>query len=209
VYWIELSGYLASLLVFTSFYMRRMIPLRIVAIASNIAFIVFGYGTGTWPVLILHTVLLPLNLWRTVEMRRLTRRVEAASKGALSLDWLKPFMRSVHYRNGQQLFAKGDLADRMFFVVDGQIGLEEIGVRIGPGEIFGEIALFSTDRRRTMTARCVGDTELLWIGEAELQQLCYQNPAMAFHLLRLITNRLMSNMARVEATANGSATVSR
>lgn len=197
--WVELAGYLASLLVFTSFYMRRMIPLRVVAIGSNVAFIVFAYGNGTLPVLILHSVLLPLNLWRTFEMLRLTRRVEAAAKGDLSLDWLKPFMRSVRHPQGHKLFAKGDSADRMFFVVDGQVVLEEIGRQIGPGEILGEIALFSTDHRRTMTARCVEDTELLWIGEDEIAQLCYQNPAMAFHLLRLITGRLVENLARAEA----------
>jgi CRP/FNR family transcriptional regulator, cyclic AMP receptor protein len=197
--WVELAGYLASLLVFTSFYMRRMIPLRLVAIGSNVAFIVFGFGTGTMPVLILHTVLLPLNLWRTVEMLRLTRRVEAAAKGDLSLDWLKPFMRSVRYPRDYLLFSKGDFADRMYFVVSGAVHLEEIGAHIGPGEILGEIALFSADHRRTMSARCVDDTELLWIGEDEIAQLCYQNPAMAFHLLRLITGRLVDNLARAEA----------
>ena len=200
MHWVELAGYLASLLVFTSFYMRRMIPLRVVAIGSNIAFIVFGYGTGTMPVLILHTVLMPLNLWRTVEMLRLTRRVAAAAKGDLSLDWLKPFMRSVHHPRGHRLFAKGDTADRMYFVVSGAILLEEIGAHIGTGEILGEIALFSADHRRTMTARCVEDTELLWIGDDEIAQLCYQNPAIAFHLLRLITGRLVDNLARAEAT---------
>jgi hypothetical protein len=199
--WIELSGYAASLLVFTSFYMRRMIPLRSVAIASNLAFIVFGYGTGTMPVLILHLLLLPMNLWRTFEILRLTRRVESAAKGDLSLDWLKPFMRSVRQPAGHTLFRLGDPADRLFYVVDGAVALEEIGTRLGPGDIFGEIALFSAERRRTLSARCATDCELLWIGEAELQQLCYQNPAMAFHLLRLITNRLLRNLARAESAA--------
>jgi hypothetical protein len=191
--WIEIAGYLASALVFTSFYMRRMIPLRVVAIGSNIAFIVFGYGTGTLPVLILHVLLLPMNVWRTVEIVRLTRRVEAASKGDLSLDWLKPFMRSVRHPTGHVLFRLGDTADRMFYVVSGEVALEEIGACVGPGEIFGEIALFSSERRRTLSARCATDCELLWIDEPELQQLCYQNPAMAFHLLRLVTNRLLRN----------------
>jgi hypothetical protein len=200
----EISGYLASALVFTSFYMRRMIPLRVVAIGSNIAFIVFGYGTSTMPVLILHVLLLPMNVWRTIEIVRLTRRVEAASKGNLSLDWLKPFMRSVHHPAGHPLFRLGDPADRLFYLVDGAVALEEIGARLGPGDIFGEIALFSAERRRTLSARCATDCELLWIDEAELQQLCYQNPAMAFHLLRLITNRLLRNVARAELTSGPS-----
>ncbi len=161
--WIETSGYLASALVFSSFYMRRMIPLRVVAIGSNIAFIAFGYGTGILPVLILHLALLPMNVWRTVEMVRLTRRVEAASRGDLSLDSLKPFMHSVRHPAGHELFRLGDTADRMYYVVSGEVELTEIGVRLGPGDIFGEIALFSAERRRTLSVRCVTDCELLWI----------------------------------------------
>jgi CRP/FNR family transcriptional regulator, cyclic AMP receptor protein len=199
--WIEIVGYIAALLVFTAFYMKRMIPLRLVAIGSNVAFIAFAYGSGTMPILILHAVLLPLNVWRTFEMMRLIRRVEAAAKGDLSLDWLRPFMRSVRHPQGHLLFHKGETADRMFYVVKGEVLLEEIGRAIAPGGLFGEIALFSAEHRRTMSARCETDTELLWIGESELVQLCYQNPGMAFHLLRLITNRLIENIDRLEPRA--------
>ena len=30
------------------------------------------------------------------------------------MDWLKPFMSERHYRKGDILFAKGELADEMF-----------------------------------------------------------------------------------------------
>ena len=42
----ELVGYLASALVFATFYMKTMMPLRAVAIASNVAFISYGYVGG-------------------------------------------------------------------------------------------------------------------------------------------------------------------
>jgi hypothetical protein len=50
----ELVGYLASTLVFATFYMKTMMPLRTVAIASNVAFISYGYLGGMAPILILH-----------------------------------------------------------------------------------------------------------------------------------------------------------
>ena len=50
----ELVGYLASALVFATFYMKTMMPLRAVAIASNVAFISYGYVGGMAPILILH-----------------------------------------------------------------------------------------------------------------------------------------------------------
>ena len=60
----EAAGYLASGLVFAAFCMKEMIPLRIVGICSNLAFIVYGLGLGLVPVWALHAVLLPMNGWR-------------------------------------------------------------------------------------------------------------------------------------------------
>jgi CRP/FNR family cyclic AMP-dependent transcriptional regulator len=55
--------------------MRTMIPLRLIAISSNVAFIVCGFYGGIYPVLVLHVILLPMNIWRTSEMWRLVRNV--------------------------------------------------------------------------------------------------------------------------------------
>jgi hypothetical protein len=57
-------GFIASGLVLAAFGMKDMINLRIVAICSNIAFIVYGYVLDLPPILILHVMLLPLNGWR-------------------------------------------------------------------------------------------------------------------------------------------------
>ncbi len=68
--WIEATGYLASALVFTTFYMKTMIRLRIAAIASNMLFIAYGFFADLPPILILHLALLPMNVWRTVDVPR-------------------------------------------------------------------------------------------------------------------------------------------
>jgi hypothetical protein len=60
-------GYLASALVLAAFCMKEMIPLRIVAVCSNIAFLSYGLALGLVPVWLLHAVLLPLNCWRLWE----------------------------------------------------------------------------------------------------------------------------------------------
>jgi hypothetical protein len=196
--WIVGVGYLASALVFATFCMRTMVPLRLAAISSNIAFIVYGVYGGIYPVLVLHAVLLPMNIWRTSEMMRLVNKVKAAAKGDLSVDWLKPYMKALHCRPGEVLFRRGDEADRLFLIVTGELVLEEINRTLHPGDLLGEIALFSAKHQRTQTARCNGAVDLVWIGEQELAQLCYQNPAISFHLLRLITNRLIENASRIE-----------
>jgi len=70
----EPIGYLASLLVLATFCMRGMIALRAVAIASSVAFVLYGWLVGIDPVLILHLVLLPTNSWRLVQAMRAQQR---------------------------------------------------------------------------------------------------------------------------------------
>jgi CRP/FNR family transcriptional regulator, cyclic AMP receptor protein len=87
----EMAGYLAAALVFLTFYMKTMIPLRMIGICSNCMFIIYGSLDGLYPVLVLHLILLPLNGLRLREMLRLTKQVQAAGQGDLYMDWLKPF----------------------------------------------------------------------------------------------------------------------
>ena len=195
--WVEAAGYLASALVLATFCMKTMIPLRSAAVVSNIAFIVYGFYDDVYPVLILHAVLLPLNAWRAIQMLRLIKRVEAASKGDLSTEWLKPFMKEARLKAGETIFSKGDHADRLYMIISGEVHLEQIDHTLRAGELFGEMGLFSADHQRTQTARTLTDVHLLWISEGELAQICYQNPGIAFYFLRLTTNRLIANATRV------------
>jgi uncharacterized protein YjiS (DUF1127 family) len=57
-------GYVAAGLVFATFCAQRMISLRSIAIASNLAFIGYGYLDRLWPILILHSAMLPINIVR-------------------------------------------------------------------------------------------------------------------------------------------------
>ncbi len=57
-------GYVAAGLVFATFCAQRMAVLRAIAIASNVAFIGYGFLDGLWPILILHSAMLPVNIRR-------------------------------------------------------------------------------------------------------------------------------------------------
>lgn len=63
-------GYLASSLVLVAFAVKDIIPLRMIAIASNVAFLSYGIALGLTPVWVLHALLLPLNTWRLMEALR-------------------------------------------------------------------------------------------------------------------------------------------
>ena len=61
-------GFSAAGLVLATFCMRSMSALRWVAIASNVAFIAYGYLGGIAPVLLLHVLLLPVNICRLTQL---------------------------------------------------------------------------------------------------------------------------------------------
>jgi hypothetical protein len=69
-------GYMASTLVLTAFGMKSIIPLRVVAMCSNLVFIIYGLGLGLSPIWCLHAALLPLNAWRLVEALGAPRLLE-------------------------------------------------------------------------------------------------------------------------------------
>jgi hypothetical protein len=62
-------GFGAAGLVLATFCMRSMNALRWIAIASNVAFIAYGYLGQLAPVLLLHVLLLPINIYRLTQLR--------------------------------------------------------------------------------------------------------------------------------------------
>jgi hypothetical protein len=175
-----------------------MVPLRIVGIASNCAFVTYGILFGSVPTVVLHTILLPLNIYRLREMLNLVKQVKVAAQGDMSMDWLKPFMSKRSIKAGDILFQKGDEADHVYFVVSGRLHLNEIDIDVLPGSVVGELGMLAPARRRTQTLECSEDGSLLEITYDKIEELYYQNPKFGFYFLRLSTGRLFENIARLE-----------
>lgn len=66
---VDLLGWLAAALTLQTFVCQDMRRLRGVAIFANFAFIAYASQTQLWPVLALHLVLAPLNVWRLAQLR--------------------------------------------------------------------------------------------------------------------------------------------
>jgi len=69
VRWVEFSGYVASSLVFLTFYMRGTASLRLIALCSNAAFLIYAGSLHLLPILLLpilllHGALIPGNVCR-------------------------------------------------------------------------------------------------------------------------------------------------
>jgi CRP/FNR family transcriptional regulator, cyclic AMP receptor protein len=196
--WPDLLGYLAALCTLAMYSMRTMIPLRTAGLMANALNVAFGYFAGVYSTLILHLVLFPLNATRLVQMMQLVGKVRAATRGDLSMDWLKPFMTRQRVRKGDVLFRRGDEAEGMFYTVSGTFRLTETGTDVAHGEIIGELGLLAPDKRRTRTLVCIEDGEVLTISYRAVEQLYYQNPKFGFYFLRLTTDRLFRDIARLE-----------
>jgi hypothetical protein len=189
----EIFGYIASVLVFATFYMRTMLPLRLVAVASNLAFITYAAIDGLTPILILHSALLPLNLLRLMQIRELGAQVERASSHEFSAAAILPFMRKRVVRANEVLFSSGDLAEELFYVLEGEVFLPEVQQTVGPGAFFGEIALFSASGRRTATAIARTNGIVMALSKKAVLAALLQSPQLGIHLLRIITARMLQN----------------
>jgi hypothetical protein len=200
---VQSLGYLASILVFCAFYMRTMLPLRCVAIASNVAFIAYGVPLRLWPVVILHALLLPLNVIRLFQIQRTLTDIRAARTGDVAVHNLVAGLKRQRQMPGAVIFRKGDPGDSAYYIADGEIEFPEINTSLGRGEVFGEVGIFSPDRARTASAICRNAGVLYRIDEQSIVVAFHQNPAFAFALMRLVTKRMLERIAWLEADLAG------
>ncbi len=198
--WTDLLGYLASASVLITFCMGTMVPLRIVAICSNVLFASYGAVAHIYPVLVLHVILLPVNAARLLQILRLIKSVKAAELSEMSVETLLPFMSKRMLKAGDVLIRKGEQADSMFYLASGAMKIVEIAKTIGPGAVLGEIGIFAHDQKRTATVECTDDCEVYEINGNKAKQLYFQNPAFGFAVMKIVIGRLVEN-ARVQQPA--------
>jgi len=104
--------------------------------------------------------------------------------------------RPVFFRQGDVICAEGEPGDRMFIVTSGEVVVLKLmgwGQRVlkemKEGEIFGEMALISLEKR-TATVKALTDVECLEMGQADFGDLLDQTPIFAQRVLRVLTKRL-------------------
>jgi CRP-like cAMP-binding protein len=177
---------------------RTIVPLRIIGIFSNVFFIAYGALAGSAATFFLYLLSLPINVIRLRQMLNLVKKARISAQGDLSMDWLRPFMSPRKYRRGDVLFHKGDIAKEMFLTVTGKFLVTEIGIELPPGRMMGELGFVDPKNRRTQTVECIEDGDVLTITYEKLLELYFQNQEFGYYFLRLTTERLMQNIARLE-----------
>ena len=201
---ITIIGILAGAFYVASQFQKDMISLRVLALVSNVLYLVYSPLHTDYqltqlivmPTFLVNLILLPINAKRLIEILRLIKQIEQATVESPVTEWLLPHMHLRKHKAGAVLFRKGDKADEMMYVAIGKLKLQDIDHFIGPGELIGEIGLFSSEKVRTLTVVCDTDCELYQMTDAQIYRLYYQNPKLGFFFMKLIVERLLRDVKR-------------
>ena len=93
---------------------------------------------------------------------------------------------------GDVVFAEGDLGDRMYVVRSGTVAFVKNGEdleTVGPGAIFGEMALIDREPR-SASAVARSDCELVSIDKRRFWFLVQETPYFAQLVMRVMADRL-------------------
>lgn len=196
---LSLSG---AAIVLTTFFVKTLTPLRLLAMLSNVIFVIYavilgstdGFALQVLSVIILHGTLLPLNAFRLFQMQRLIRQVSEAATNQDMVKHLIPFMEKEKLPKDTVIFRKGDNADKLFVIQMGKVNIPEIGKTLDPGSVFGEVGIFSPSASRTAGAICADDCELFSIKQKKVLELYYQNPGFGFFIVRILSDHINENV---------------
>lgn len=205
-YLTEATGWIACVLEVYAFQEKTMIPLRVAAVFACLFGFAYGYLTHAYPSMAVSVALLPLNLWRLKELRRLIADSGASAIRQPSYEWLRPFMHRADFPAGHVLFRRGEAGEEAFLVGAGEIRIPEHDAIVGAGGLLGEIGLLTEGHIRTASAICQTDVRAWKISFAELEQLCLQDPQFCLHMARVIVQRYQANLQNSAAPSSAALT---
>jgi CRP-like cAMP-binding protein len=113
------------------------------------------------------------------------------------LDALVPSARPVSVAARHEVFHKGDAGAQLYVVIDGRLkalttspeGDEVVFNVMGPGEVFGDMALLS-ERPRSATVRAIDRCELLVLDRRDFLAFVKRSPDVAVRMLTMLVERL-------------------
>jgi CRP/FNR family transcriptional regulator, cyclic AMP receptor protein len=107
-------------------------------------------------------------------------------------------LKRISFAAGTQVFQKGDPADCLYFLQNGQVAVQnktgfgermQVVALLDPGAPVGEKGLLGR-RVRGATLTAVKDTELLVLSHESFELLVDEEPALAIKLLKWLLNRV-------------------
>jgi len=100
------------------------------------------------------------------------------------------------YQDGESIVLQGEMGDCMFVIQEGHVDVlrEAYGrtfhlTELGPGDIFGEMALCEK-APRSATVRAKGQVRALTIDKRTFLRRIQEDPGLAFNVLRALSGRI-------------------
>lgn len=194
-------GAIGGLLMVLSNLMKRMVALRLFAVAANLFFILHFAVEHNVLLAVLQAALLAINAWRLWTLRRLLQSLEAANEDTPIREWLLPQMKKKRFKAGTVLFRIGEPANELYYIQSGTIRAQEIGAELGPGTVIGEIGMFSAEHVRAATVVCATDVVAYTMTDEAAYVLYVSNPQIGFFLIRLIIQQMRAQLEHGRAPA--------
>ena len=113
---------------------------------------------------------------------------------------------------GKILFHKGDSGSDMYAVLTGKIGIvtesggkKEVIAELGPGELFGEVAMFGEAHQRSAGAVAREFSQVLTLSEETFKKMVESKVPKRFliNLVRMLSERLLDMHARYSRAVSG------
>ena len=148
----------------------------------------------------------------TIESRNraavLKRSLIFSGLNEADLEALSKLAVSRTFKAGEYLFWEGDTPAHFYVVASGRVkvlkhsslGKEFVVAFFGPGEIFGEVAVFE-ERPYPASAQAVSDTELLGIGKDRFVAFLSSHPEVSLRIINMLGGRLRDAQNRLNALA--------
>ncbi len=115
-----------------------------------------------------------VDTWNLVAKVPLFRTLDAARIAAVA-----GVLRARRAERGERLIRKGDQADSMYFIVSGEVEVDQESAapkgRLAAGDFFGEIALIA-DRTRTATITALAPCKLLVLHKDDFESFMQSHP---------------------------------
>jgi len=112
------------------------------------------------------------------------------------------------FKAGEFVFWEGDAPAHFFVVTSGRVkvlkhsslGKEFVVAFFGPGDIFGEVAVFE-ERPYPASAQAISDTEVLGIGRDRFLAFLSSHPEVSLRIINMLGGRLRDAQNRLNALA--------
>ena len=96
---------------------------------------------------------------------------------------------------GQTIFMEGDPGEYLYALMEGEVEIrkgEKVLATLGPGEIFGEMALLDNSPR-SASAVAKSDCKIVRVGQARFLQMVTGTPFFAIQVMQVLAERVRRN----------------